>query len=379
MERPVFQPPGTPMEELDTPALVVDLDVMDRNIETFHACFKQSDAKVRPHVGRHQCPQIAHMQLLAGATVGGIGVTTVGEAEVFSEAGFRDILVANQVVTRSKIRRLCALAGSNRITVAVDDPRNVADLSEAATATGATLGILVELDVGQGRCGVAPGAGAVEVAQSVARSPGLRFEGLMAIPPALFAADGAGQDSSLPKPVDLEGEYRAQLQPLADTRELIERAGLPVSTVSVGGTHNYDVACRMPGITEVLAGTYPLMDYQYCQRRPELSPAAKVLTAVISRPTGQSAVVDAGHKATGPDRGLAVLEGMPGAQATRFSAEHGVLALEGEAAQRLKPGDKAWLVPFDLGLCINQYDYIRAVRGGKLEGFWSIAGRGRFS
>ncbi len=114
------------------------------------------------------------------------------------------------------------------------------------------------------------------------------------------------------------------------------------------------------------------------QRRPELSPAAKVLTAVISRPTGQSAVVDAGHKATGPDRGLAVLEGIPGAQATRFSAEHGVLALEGEAAQRLKPGDKAWLVPFDLGLCINQYDYIRAVRGGKLEGFWSIAGRGRF-
>ncbi len=110
MERPIFQASGTPVEELDTPALVVDLEVMDRNIDKVHACFSHSSAKIRPHAGRHQCPQIAHRQLRAGATMGGIGVTTVGEAEVFSDGGFRDILVANQVVTQPKIRRLCALA-----------------------------------------------------------------------------------------------------------------------------------------------------------------------------------------------------------------------------------------------------------------------------
>jgi D-serine deaminase-like pyridoxal phosphate-dependent protein len=388
MERPIFQAPGTPVEELDTPALVVDLDVMEQNIETFHDCFRQSAVKVRPHVSSHQCPQIAHRQLLAGATVGGISVSTVGEAEAFAAAGLRDILVASQIVTRPKIRRLCILAGANRITVAVDNPANVDYLSEAANAAGVTLGVLVEVDLGLGRCGVAPGGEALELARAIARRPGLRFDGLLAIPPILSAdreippgpplqKEGSG-DVDLPDPAELEGEARGLLRPVVETRQLIEGEGLPVPVVSVGGTHNYDVACRMPGITEVQAGAYPLMDYHQCQRRPELSPAAKVLASVISRPTARSAVLDAGHKATGPDRGLAVLEGIPGAEATRFSAEHGVLALEGEAARELKPGDKAWLVPFDLGLCINQYDYVRAARGGRLEGFWPLAARGRF-
>ena len=378
MERPVFQAPGTPMEELDTPALVVDLEVMNRNIATVHACFSHSSAKIRPHAGRHQCPQIAHRQLRAGATVGGIGVTTVGEAEVFSDSGFRNILVANQVVTQPKIRRLCTLAGSNEITVAVDDPGNVAALSEAAAASGITLGILVELDVGLGRCGVTPGGEALTLARTVSRVPGLRFNGLMAIPPIPFPLTEPGEDGDTPDLSRLHAEAGGHLQQVVDSRELLEREGLAVSTVCVGGTHNYDVAAGTTGVTEVLAGSYPLMDNHLCRWRPELRPAARVLASVISRPNDQSAVLDAGHKATGPDRGLAVLDGIAGAQATRFSAEHGVLALEREMAHQIKPGDKAWLVPFDLGLCINQYDYIRAVMGGKLEGFWTIAGRGHF-
>lgn len=134
MERPVFQPTGTPVMDLDTPALVVDLDVMDRNIKTLHDRFDQSSAKVRPHVTGHQTPKIAHRQLQAANTVGGISVTSVGEAEVFSDAGITDILVSSQIVTQSKIRRLCALAGSNRIGVAVDNPQNVSDLSQVAEA-----------------------------------------------------------------------------------------------------------------------------------------------------------------------------------------------------------------------------------------------------
>lgn len=368
MERPVFQPIGTPVEELDTPALIVDLDVMGRNIETLHSFFHQAEAKVRPHVSCHQCPNIARLQLAAGGTVGGIAVTTVGEAEVFSNAGFNDILLANEVVTRAKIRRLCALARLNRITVAVDNGSNVSILSEIARDTHVTLHVLVEVDAGLGRCGVAPGAEAVELARLVAHSSSLRFEGLMAYEgPLLYEGREA-----------LESETRRRLQPVLDTRELIGREGLRVSTISVGGTHNYDIAGRLPEVTEVQAGSYVLMDYNYCQYRPEFAPAAKILAGVISHPLEARAVVDSGHKATGPDLGVPVLEGVTGGRAVRFSAEHGILDLEGEATGQLMPQDKVWLVPFDLALCINQYDYIRAVRGGRLEGFWPIAARGRF-
>lgn len=376
MERPVFQPPGTPVEELDTPALVVDLGVMEQNIRTLHAAFNgasngasnQSKAGVRPFVTPHQCPQIAHVQANAIGGAGdarttGIAVTTAGEAEVFAQAGFSSILVASQIVTRSKIARLCALAASNRMSVAVDSPGNVASLSEAATAAGVSLGVLVELEAGLGRCGVSPGAAAVELAREVAGSPGLELLGVMAIPPADAAT---------------EADMLRQLQPALDTRELLEREGLP-GNVSVAGTHNYSVAAGIDGITEVQAGSYPLMDFRYCQLRPEFQPAAKVLTSVISHPVDRSAVLDAGHKATGPDRGTAVLEGIPGAAANRFSAEHGVVDLEESAVARLRPGDRAWLVPNDLAMCVNQYDYIRAVRNGRLEGYWPVAARGRFT
>ncbi len=376
MERPVFQPPGTPVEELDTPALVVDLDVMGRNIEILHSSFRQSRAQVRPYVAAHQCPQIAYFQIEAGYTPGdgGIAVATLGEAEVFTEAGFRNVLIASQIVTRSKIARLCALAQANAISVAVDSAANVETLSQAATASGTELGVFVELDAGLGRCGVAPGADALALAKSVVEAPGLYFEGIMAVPP--LPSDG---DSKAPDKSVMDAAARQQLQPVLDTRELLEIEGLSVETVSVGGTHNYDVAASLPGITEVQAGSYPLMDYNYCLIRPEFTPAAKVLAGVISRPNLHSAVLDAGHKATGPDRGRAVLEGINGAEAVRFSAEHGVLQLEDVPLDGIKSGDKAWLVPFNLSLCFNQYDYVRAVRGGKLEGYWSIAGRGRFA
>jgi D-serine deaminase-like pyridoxal phosphate-dependent protein len=367
MERPVFQPLGTLTEDLDTPALVVDLSVMEQNIETLHSHFRNSAVKVRPYVTSHQCPQIARRQLDAGGTVGGIAVAGVGEAEIFSEAGFRDLLVATQVVTNSKIRRLCNLARSNQVAVAVDNAKNAAVLSECATQEGVTLNVLVEVEAGLGRCGVPPGSASLELARAITSSPGLEFAGLMAIPPVSGAEAGLAV---------LEVEALGHLQPVVDTRELIERDGLDVKTVSVAGSHCYDLAARLSGVTEVQAGSYPLMDYTYCRVREEFSPAARVLSQVISRPTEEVAVVDAGHKAIGPDEGIPVLDGSSRASALRLSAEHGILQLEGDARQQIKPGDKLWLVPASLSLCLNQYDFIRPVRGGKLEGFWPIAARG---
>ncbi len=380
MERPVFQPVGTDVQDLDTPALVVDLDVMERNIEVLHSFFRQSSAKLRPNLSAHQCPQIGRRQLEAGGTVGGVAVTTVGEAEVFINAGFTDILVANQVVTRSKILRLCALAKSGSLSVAVDNGDNVYALSEAVAASGVTLQALVEVDAGLGRCGVQPGGPALDLAEHVAGAQGLSFGGLIAVLPTPLSQDEERSDDPLfpPDRQAVESKTRDLLQAVVDTRELIENSGRAVPVVSVAGTHSYDIAAQVTGVTEVQAGSYPLMDYSYRRLRPELEQAAKILAQVVSRPVASRAILDAGHKATGPDSGLPVLEGYPGAKATRFSAEHGALELEGEAQSRLKTGDKVWLSPWDLRLCLNQYDYIRAVRLGKLEGFWPLSARGRF-
>ena len=238
--------------------------------------------------------------------------------------------------------------------------------------------MLVEVEAGLGRCGVPPGNAALVLAKHAAESPGLNFVGLMAITPAPTPIKDEDGDLIYPDRTEVESTARRQIQPVLDTRELIERDGVPVPTVSLGGTYNYDVAARMPGVTEVQAGAYALMDYNRCRARPEFKQAAKILAQVISHPVEGRAVLDAGHKATGPDLGVPVLEGFPGAQATRFSAEHGILELEDEARQQLKPGDKAWLLPFNLELCLNQYDYIRAVRDGKLVGVWPMAARGNF-
>ena len=369
MERPIFQPVGTAVEELDTPALVVDLDVMEQNIRTYHDYFQGTGAKVRPVVTSHLCPQVARRQLAAGGTVGGVAVTTVGEAEVFANSGFDDILVANQVVTAAKIRRLCALTGQARVTVAVDNFDNVGQLSQGATAAGIELGVLVEIESGMGRCGVDPGSGAAALSRQVNSAPGLRFEGILATVPG-----PKGED-----PKQHREETRRNLQVALDSKDRLESAGLTVSVVSVGGAHCYSVAADLPGITEVRAGRYPLMDVRLKEHLPQLAQAAFVLATVVSHPVDGLAVLDAGHKAIGPDQGPPVLQGPAGAKATRFSAEHGIVELEGDARRGLSPGDKAWLAPYELATCVNQYDYIRAIQDGKLEGFWPLSARGRFA
>ena len=375
MERPIFQPVGTPADELDTPALVVDLEVMEQNIAVLHGAVGGSaggQVTVRPHVSCHGCPEIASLQLAADNGSGGVAVSSLAEAEAFASGEdnsptIEDILIAGRVVTPAKIRRLVALAGQITLSVAVDNPRNVADLAEAAQAAGVTLGVLVDIDAGYGFGGVAPGRDAVDLAQKIADAPGVTFKGIMAYEGPLTMTDYD----------ELEAETRGRLQPILDTRSDLEQAGIEVATVSVGSTYNYDVVSQMSGVTEVQAGVYPLMDVETLRIRTEFHPAAKILATVISHPVAGRAVVDSGHKTTGPDFGVPVLEGFPGAVATRFSAEHGILDLEGPASEQLMPNDKVRLVPYNLALCVNQYDYIRAVRDDDLVGYWRIAGRGQ--
>ncbi len=388
MERPIIQPVGTPAEELDTPALVVDLGVMEQNIAVLHNAFggpgegsSVGGVKVRPHVSCHGCPEIAQLQLAAANSAGGVAVSSLGEAEAFAGGGdiagvdgsasvspaIDDILIAGRVITAGKIRRLVDLAGRITLSVAVDNVRNVEDLAEAAQAAGVTVGVLVDIDAGYGFGGVEPGNDAVDLARKVRDAAGLSFKGIMTYEGPLAMTD---RD-------ELAAETGRRLQPVLDTRSALEQAGIEVATVSAGSTYSYDVVSQMSGITEVQAGVYPLMDVETLRIRQEFQPAAKILATVISHPVEGRAVVDAGHKTTGPDFGVPVLEAFPSAVASRFSAEHGILDLEGPATEQLMPNDKVHLVPYNLALCVNQYDYIRAVRDGKLVGYWRVAGRGQ--
>ena len=386
MERPIFQPIGTPAEELDTPALVVDLGIMEQNIAVLHNAVGSGAGRVsvRPHVSCHGCPEIARTQLSAPGNAGGVAVSSLAEAEAFASAdedistgdgvasdyrAIDDILIAGRVVTAAKISRLVALAGRITLSVAVDDPRNVQDLAEAAQAAGVTLGVLVDMDAGYGFGGLASVPDAVDLARTVLDAPGLSLQGIMTYEGPLPVTDRA----------EREAETRRRLQPVLDARSELEQAGIEVATVSAGSTYNYDTVSQLSGITEVQAGVYALMDMETLRIRPELRPAAKVLATVMGHPVAGRAVVDAGHKTTGPDFGVPVLEGFEGAVASRFSAEHGILDLEGPATEQLMLNDKVHLVPYNLALCVNQYDYIRAVRDGKLVGYWRVAGRGQLA
>ena len=262
MERPIFQPIGSPAEELDTPALVVDLGIMERNIALLHHAVGSGGGRVavRPHVSCHGCPEIAQFQLSAAGSAGGIAVGSLSEAEAFADAArvtwwsrvsIDDILIAGRVITPAKISRLAALAGRVTMSVAVDNPRNVQDLAEAAQAASVDLGVLVDMDAGYGFGGVASVQEAVDLARTVNDSPGLSLQGIMTYEGPLPITDRA----------ELEAETRRRLQPILDARNELEQAGIEVTTVSAGSTYNYDVVSQLSGITEVQAGVYPSDGY----------------------------------------------------------------------------------------------------------------------
>ncbi len=367
MERPILKPIGTPMDQLDTPALIVDMDALESNIETVHARFRESGANLRPYVEAHRCPAIAHKQLAAGGSVG-ISVASVGEAEIFSQSGITDILIVNEVVTAPKISRLCALARNVSVSVAVDDIDNVRRLSEAAQNSGVALNVVVDINTREDRSGVAAGQPALDLARAIAESEALEFAGLM-----------CWDEADLTKDADaIAVESGRRIQQALDTREMLERAGLEVRMVSVGGTHCYELVSETEGVTDALAGAYALMDYRHSALLPKLTPAARVMAAVTSLPEAGAAILDTGRKAMGDDYGFPVIADSDVLQVASMSAEHGKLEWRDDADVSLTLGDRVWFTPMDTGACVNVYDYIQGVRDGKLEAVFNVSARGLY-
>lgn len=352
---------GKPITELDTPALLLDIDALEANIGGMAAFFEVKLCGLRPHFKSHKCTAIAGMQMDAGAV--GITCAKLGEAEVVADAGISDILIANQIVGGRKIARLVELARRAKPMVAVDSDENVRDLSRAASAAGVTVRVLVEVDIGMNRCGVAPGEPALRLVRLVADSPGLSFEGLQGY---------EGHLVLLREEEERSRKTREALQLLVDTRRLIESSGIDVNILSGGGTGTYSVTGDFPGIDEVQAGSYATMDWYYGEIRPEFRQALSILTTICSRPKPGMAIGDVGAKGIGADFGPPKLKNVEGGECARFgSEEHTVWSIP-DSGPRI--GDKIEVIPSHGCVTCNLYREFHVHRDGIVIDVWPIEG-----
>jgi D-serine deaminase-like pyridoxal phosphate-dependent protein len=361
-EEPSILSPSSPV---DTPALLLDARALKANIERMAAFFTHRHSKLRPHFKSHKCNTIARLQMNAGAV--GITCAKLGEAEVVAAAGIRNILIANQIVGPLKIRRLVELCRRADLMVAVDSADNVRMLSDHAGPASVSLGVLVEVDVGMGRCGVAPGKPTLELGRLVASSAGLRFEGLQGY---------EGHCVDLRSDAERVEKTREALKLLVDTRRLIESSGLHVNIVSGGGTGTYDITGNCDGVDEVQAGSYAAMDWWYGDIRPEFRQAMSILATVVSRPKPDLAVIDVGRKGVGAEWGAPRVKNVPGSQVVSYSSEeHMKVSLP--PAWAIKVGDRLEIIPSHGCTTSNLYPEFVVHEDGVPTGRWPIEGRGK--
>jgi D-serine deaminase-like pyridoxal phosphate-dependent protein len=359
------------IEEVDTPALLLDLDAFERNLRRLPATLKGRTVRVRPHAKSHKCPQIALRQIALGAV--GVCCQKVSEAAALVQGGVRDVLIANEVVGANKLRKLAELARSAQVGVCVDDPASVRELAAAVKAAQSNVDVYVELDVGARRCGVEPGKPALALAQAVADA-GLRFAGI-------HAYQGAAQH--LRTPAERSAAIGKAVEMVQATISLLRGAGLTPEIVTGAGTGTYLLEAGSGVYNEIQPGSYVFMDADYGRNLGddglpvhEFEQSLFILATVMSRPLRERAVVDVGLKAHSVDSGMPGVFAVDGARYTRASDEHGVIELAGPGDVRL--GQKIRLVPGHCDPTVNLYDWLVCYRGDQVEDLWPISARGAF-
>lgn len=354
---------GQSLDVLDSPQLLIDLDVLDANLGRMIAAFRKRPVVVRVHFKSLKCGGLA--RYLAGRGVRHFLCAKLNEAEVLAEAGVRDIFVANQIIGASKLRRLAELAAGAEVRVCVDDADNVQQMARAAVERGVTLGVLIEVDIGMGRCGVEPGEPALALARRVHASPGLRFVGLQGYDGHLQLL--ADADERRKKAVDA-------IQRLVGTRRLIEQAGIPVEVVTGAGTGTGEWVGAQEGVTEIQPGSFLLMDCAYHAVRPEFGCSLSVLATVISRRPGWY-VLDAGSKAISRDFGMPVVKNRPRDKVMKLSEEHTRVDTEDSA---IRVGSRVEIIPAHCCATMNLHRQCVAGRNGRVEAIWPIEASGRY-
>ena len=354
---------GRPLEALDSPQLLIDLDVVDANWQRMMAGLRDREMSLRVHFKSLKCTGMARYLAVAGAQ--GFACAKLSEAEILAAAGLTDILIANQIIGAAKLRRLVDLAARARVSVCVDDVENVQQLSKAAQSAGVTVGVLVEVEIGMNRCGVEPGEPALRLARHTHSSPGLRFVGLQGY-------DGHLQ--MLPDAIERRTKCLAGLERLVGTRKLIEQAGIPVTVVTGGGTGTWEFVASQEGVTEIQPGSFILMDCAYHAVRPEFGCALSIMATVISRRPGRY-VLDAGSKAISRDFGTPIIKNRSQDRVIKLAEEHTIVETTDPAVQ---VGDRAEVIPAHCCATMNLHRNCVALRRGRIEALWPIEASGRY-
>ncbi|WP_203073365.1 DSD1 family PLP-dependent enzyme [Falsiroseomonas ponticola] len=358
--------PGMREEDIDTPALVLDLDAFEHNLDTMAALLAPTGTKLRAHAKTHKSPVVALAQMKRGAV--GQCVQKVAEAEALAWGGVPDILVSNEVIAPRKLARLAALSGIAKVAVCADDVAGIAAIEAAAEHAGIRMTVLVEIDCGAGRCGVEPGPQAVALAERIAASPHLIFGGLQSY-------HGNAQHRRTP-----EQRRDAIAHAAEGTRRTVEQLrqrGLACAIVGGAGTGTFQHEAASGIWNEIQAGSYAFMDADYGRNEdpPPFRHSLFVLSQVMSAPRDGFAVLDAGHKAVAVDSGLPLVHGRPGLAYTGASDEHGNIRAE-DPSLAPKLGEKLRLVPGHCDPTVDRYDWYVGVRRGRVECLWPIAARG---
>jgi D-serine deaminase-like pyridoxal phosphate-dependent protein len=355
-------------DNLDTPSLVVDLNLMEMNLVKMAKFAKDCGVNLRPHAKTHKVPEIAKMQLALGAK--GICLQKLSEAEVFAEHGLDDIFITNEVVGEQKYQRLATLAGKIRLGVAADDLNVIRSTAKACEEAGSQLDIFVDVDVGMHRCGVDP-EHAVRLAIEISRTRNLVFKGLMGYEGHVGRGKTKGERLFL---------AREAMKIVSEAKRLIEHKGVKVDVVSVGSTVSTWTTAKHPDVTEVQPGMYVFNDGGLVDREVATLDecALTVLTTVMSKRTPEFAVVDAGSKAFHLDQGIFPRTRSRGIRMVKFSEEHGWLQLSGRG-KSIKIGARLEFIPQHCCTCVNQFDELAGIRRGRVEAIWPIVARGKMT
>lgn len=361
-----LSPIGLMIDQLDTPALLLDLEAPAHNVGKMAGHFRDRNVQWRPHAKAFKCPAIAHILQKAGAI--GVTVAKVSEAEVMAAGGITDILIAHLVVGPSKVARLAALQHQADVKVTVDHPEHVGELSRAAQDAGVTIGVLVDVDLGMKRTGVPTAKDAVTLCRQVAASPGLRFDGLMGY---------EGHTLMIADPAEKRTTIASAIAKLLETRELAEQSGHDCRIISAGGSGSYQYTADFSGVTEIQAGG-GIFACQYYTRMCQVEghlPAIRVLATVVSRPARDRAILDIGQKSISQHQTPPVLLDYPNCLVIGLSAEHATIAVDSQIS--LPIGEKVQVLPGYSDFTFVLHDRVFGVRRGRVEVVWDLLGRGK--
>jgi D-serine deaminase-like pyridoxal phosphate-dependent protein len=352
--------------DIDTPALLVDLDQMQANIARIAGNCRKLGVSWRPHIKGIKTVEIVRMELAAGAI--GITCAKLGEAEVMAAAGIRNILIANQIVGGAKIGRLMALLDRAEVIVAIDDPMNVTQLAQAAKQSGKTLRVVIEVNIGMNRAGVEPGAPVVALAGEVAKHEGLRLAGLMGWESHAVGIADANEKAKT---------VAVAIGKLAGSAKACRETGYRIDIVSCGGTGTFPYCAQQPGVTEVQVGGAIFSDEHYrTHYHCDYPCALTILATVTSRPNPARIILDAGKKAMTGDAALPRPLGLGEVRSMRLSAEHTTIELA-SSSDTPRVGDKIALVVGYSDTTVHLHEQIAAVRGDKVEAIWNVVARGK--